>query len=113
MMSILNSRWIAPAACAFVTIAIVAAFYTANGGAAFSTDDAFINLHNAQVLRLGYDESYRGVPALVGATSGVHLALLLAFEQFVRPDTVALFMLSAFGGLAYVLGVFFMSVNIG
>ncbi|WP_456624078.1 hypothetical protein [Bradyrhizobium sp. P5_C12] len=113
MTSELESRWIDAGACALVTIAIFAIVYSVNGGAAFPADDAFINLHNAQVLRLGRDENYEGVPALVGATSGVHLALLLAFEQLVYPDTAALYVLSSLSGVAYVLGVFFMCLNIG
>lgn len=113
MTSELESRWIDAGTCALVTIAIFAIVYSVNGGAAFPADDAFINLHNAQVLRLGRDENYEGVPALVGATSGVHLALLLAFEQLVYPDTAALYVLSSLSGVAYVLGVFFMCLNIG
>src|SRR5438093_1202447 len=108
MTSGLSSRWIDAGACALVTIAIFATIYYVNGGAAFPTDDAFINLHNAQVLRLGRDENYEGVPALAGATSGVQLVLLLAFEQLVFPDTAALYVLSSLSGVAYVLGVFYM-----
>ena len=112
-MFIPESRWSVPATCALVTIAVFVVVYYANGGAAFPTDDAFINLHNAQVVRLGHDESYVGVPALVGATSGVHLALLLAVEQLVHPDTAALYVLSSVVGVAYVLGIFNMCANIG
>ena len=110
-MLILQSRSTLPAICALVTIIAFAAVYYLNGGAAFPTDDAFINLHNAQVLRLGHDESYLGVPALVGATSGLHLALLFALEQVVRPDAAALFVLGALAAIAYVLGVFYICVN--
>ncbi len=113
MTSDLTSRWTDAGSCALVTIAIFAIVYSLNGGAAFPTDDAFINLHNTQVLRLGRDGKYDGVPALVGATSGVHLALLLALEPLVYPDTVALYVLSSLSGVAYVLGVFYMCLNIG
>ncbi|RXT34653.1 hypothetical protein [Bradyrhizobium betae] len=109
----LRSRWLAPGTCALVTFAVFAIVYYANGGAAFPSDDAFINLHNARVLRLGQDETYLGVPALVGATSGAHLALLLAVEQLVYPDTAALFALGTLSGVAYVLGLFFMCRNLG
>lgn len=109
----LRGRWVAPGTCALVTFAAFAIVYYANGGAAFPTDDAFINLHNARVLRLGQDEIYSGVPALVGATSGAHLALLLAFEQLVCPDTAALFGLCTLSGIAYVLGLFFACRNVG
>lgn len=109
----MKGPWVAPFACALITIAIFTTFYYVNGGALFPTDDAFINLHNAQVLRIGHDDKYDGVPALVGATSGVHLALLLAFEQLARTDTAALFALSEVAGAAYVLGLFYMCVNTG
>ena len=112
-MLIRQRRSTIPALCALVTIIVFALVYELNGGAAFPTDDAFINLHNAQVLRLGHDESYLGVPALVGATSGLHLALLFALERWVHPDTAALFVLGASAAIAYVLGVFFVCVNAG
>jgi hypothetical protein len=112
-MSILESRSTVPGACALVTVAVFAAVCCATGGIAFPNDDAFINLHNAQVLRLGHDENYRGVPALVGATSGAHLALLLLLEQFIQPDTLALFVLGILSAVAYVLGVFYVSINSG
>lgn len=99
--------------CALITIAVFGAIFVINGGAVFPTDDAFINLHNAQVLRLGRDDSYQGVPALVGATSGLHLALLFALEHVFYSDAVALFVLGALAGLAYVLGIFYASVNVG
>ncbi|PVE24465.1 hypothetical protein DC522_10255 [Microvirga sp. KLBC 81] len=41
----------------------------------FPLDDAYITLHNARVLLEGVDRGF-GVPALVGATSPVHLALV-------------------------------------
>ena len=85
MTSELGSRWTDAGALALVTIAIFAIVYCVNGGAAFPTDDAFINLHNAQVLRLGRDENDEGVPALVGATSGVHLALLWLLSNWCIP----------------------------
>ena len=61
------------------------------GGAKFPNDDAYIALHNAQVLWAGHDSAYGGVSALVGATSGVHLALLMLFECFVPSAPLALF----------------------
>ncbi len=41
----------------------------------FSLDDAYIVLHSAQVLHLGYDPNYVGSPALLGNTSPLHLLL--------------------------------------
>ena len=112
MRPILKGQW-ATAACVFATAAIFAMVYWAIGGALFPTDDAFINLHNAQVIHDGHDERYLGVPALVGATSGVHLALLLAVEEVWLSDTVALYVLGALCGVLYVLGLFFACINVG
>jgi len=109
---ILKGQWTV-AACVFATAAIFAMVYWMIGGAVFPTDDAFINLHNAQVIHAGHDENYIGVPALVGATSGVHLALLLAIEKVVFSNTLALYLLGAFCGVAYVLGLFFTCINVG
>ncbi len=54
---------------------------------AFPFDDSYITLHNAQVLLSGTDRNYPGIPALMGATSPVHLvlvaALMLAFDPLV------------------------------
>lgn len=112
MELILKGRWTI-AAFVFATAAVFAVVYLVVGGAVFPTDDAFINLHNAQVIHDGHDENYLGVPALVGATSGVHLVLLLAIEKVVFSDTVALYVLGASCGALYVLGLFFASINVG
>ena len=98
---------------ALVTIGAFAIAYYLIGGPLFINDDAFINLHNAQVLWLGQDAAYRGVPALVGATSGLHLALLMAFESVIPNDAIALFVLGAVVAAAYVIGLFAMSLNAG
>ncbi len=64
MTPILKSRWAAPSLCVAMTLAAFALAWYTDGGSAFPSDDAFINLHNARVLRLGHDENYLGVPAL-------------------------------------------------
>ncbi len=46
------------------------------GAPVFPVDDAYITLHNAQVLLSGHDPSFPGASALTGATSSVHLALV-------------------------------------
>jgi len=51
----------------------------------FPLDDPFITLHNAQVLHWGYDPNYRGVPALAGTTSLVHLAMVWFLLFFLSP----------------------------
>lgn len=43
---------------------------------AFPLDDAYLVLHNAQVLHWGFDPNFVGVGALEGTTSSVHLALV-------------------------------------
>ncbi|WP_156944553.1 hypothetical protein [Bradyrhizobium sp. Ec3.3] len=92
--------------CFCVTLVLI-------GGAAFPGDDAYINLHNAQVLRQGFDSAYAGVPALVGATSGVHLAFLLLFEAISYSDAMALFLLGMVIAAVYALGLFDAAVNVG
>lgn len=52
----------------------------------FAIDDAWITLHNAVVLHEGRDVNFPGVPALVGATSLVHLALIAALMLFMSPE---------------------------
>jgi hypothetical protein len=51
----------------------------------FIIDDAYIVIHNVQVLISGYDVNYPGVSALSGTTSLVHLALVRFFAAFVLP----------------------------
>jgi len=46
------------------------------GPPVFPVDDAYITLHNAQVLVHGGDAHFPGVPALAGATSVVHTVLI-------------------------------------
>jgi len=99
--------------CVFTALAAFAVAYYVLGGPVFPNDDAYIALHNARVLWLGYDAAYLGVPALVGATSGAHLALLMLFECLVRDDATALFLLEAFIAAAYLLGLFAMCLNVG
>jgi hypothetical protein len=106
-------EWAGPAICVLAALTAFAVAYHLIGGPLFPNDDAFINLHNARVLWLGHDPAYRDVPALVGATSGVHLALLMLFESFIPADTTALFVLCAVIAAVYVLGLFAMCINVG
>lgn len=50
------------------------------GEPAFPLDDAYITLHNADVLLQGHDPNY-GVSPLVGATSSIHLLLIAALAR--------------------------------
>ncbi len=70
----------------------------------FPVDDAYITLHNAQVLHWGYDPNYVGTPALAGATSPFHLALVAAL-LFVLQPLWALDVAAWMGTLAFALGI--------
>jgi hypothetical protein len=78
---------------------------------AFPVDDAYITLHNAQVLLSGVDRNY-GVAALVGATSPVHL-LLVAGMMKVAPPLLASFLMSGVAVLLYGLGLARFSFQLG
>lgn len=71
----------------------------------FPLDDAYITLHNAQVLRSGHDPNYLGIPALVGATSGVHLALTACALPFFSRSEWALDAVAWVGILVYATGL--------
>lgn len=70
----------------------------------FPVDDAYITLHNAITLRAGTDASYVGVPALVGATSAVHVVLVAGLLT-VLPPLWALWASCWAGTFAYALGL--------
>lgn len=74
------------------------------GSPVFPMDDAYITLHNAQVLHWGHDPNYLGTPALAGATSAVHLALV-AFLMFALSPPMALWTSLWLATLAYALGL--------
>lgn len=74
------------------------------GHIVFPLDDAYITLHNARVVLTGRDPSFPGVPALVGATSPVHLALVAAL-MLVVPPAVASFLAGTAACVAYALGL--------
>jgi hypothetical protein len=65
------------ASVAIVFAVLVAAWTIWVGRPDFPLDDAYITLANARVVLEGRDPSY-GVPALEGATSSLHLALVAA-----------------------------------
>ena len=74
------------------------------GPPVFPVDDAYITLHNAQVLHWGHDPNYPGTPALAGATSAVHLALV-ALLMFALSPPNALWVALWLATLAYALGL--------
>ena len=68
----------------------------------YPIDDAYITLHNAQVLWSGVDPNYN-VPALVGATSLVHLFLVAMFLPLYGGLAPAI--VGFLGGVTYLIGV--------
>ncbi len=72
------------------------------GGQVLPLDDAYITLHNAEVLFSGHDVSY-GASALSGATSLFHLALTAALWPICGDATPAVVCLA--GVTLYILGV--------
>ncbi len=71
----------------------------------FPLDDAYITLHNAQILRSGHDPNYLGIPALIGATSGVHLVLVACALPFFLRSEWALDAVAWVGVLVYATGL--------
>jgi hypothetical protein len=70
----------------------------------FPLDDAYITMHNAQVVISDEDRNYPGVPALVGATSSIHLAIVTGL-MLVLPPEAASFTVNALAALLYALGL--------
>jgi hypothetical protein len=76
----------------------------------FPFDDGYIYLHNAQVLHLGYDPNYPGVPALAGSTSPIYL-LLVSLLLFILSPLWALQTAVWLGILCYALGLIKLAFN--
>lgn len=57
----------------------------------FPLDDAYITLHNAQVLHWDSDPNYLGTPALVGSTSIVHTSIVSLFLFWLSPEKAVWF----------------------
>ncbi len=70
----------------------------------FPVDDAYITLHNAQVIWWGHDPNYAGSTALCGATSAVHLGLVTMLMTVMKP-LWALHTAAWLSIIAYVLGL--------
>jgi hypothetical protein len=77
----------------------------------FPLDDAYITLHNAQVLREGVDPNY-GVSPLIGATSSVHLLLVAALAGAVGLPWASAIVAWASIGL-YLSGLLFVAQRCG
>lgn len=70
---------------------------------AYPMDDAYITLHNAQVLHDGADENFVGTPAVAGATSLVHLALVASLLPLL--GAASSYVVAWIGALLYALGI--------
>ncbi|MBN3725564.1 hypothetical protein [Burkholderia sp. Ac-20379] len=95
------------AACAAVLLAILVAPHPLF----FPLDDAYITIHNADVLLSGVDRNY-GVPPLTGATSQIHL-LLVAFAKLFLPSPAAAFAVSLTGIALYVAALARIAFQLG
>ncbi len=51
----------------------------------FPIDDAYITIHNAQVLHGMPDRNFPGIPALMGSTSAIHTVLVAALMSVFSP----------------------------
>jgi hypothetical protein len=74
------------------------------GGLAFPIDDAYITLHNADVMLSGADRNFAGASALHGATSPLHLALV-AGAALLLPLPLASLLVCLLGAALYGLGL--------
>ena len=74
------------------------------GGLAFPIDDAYITLHNVDVLQSGADRNFAGASALHGATSPLHLALVAA-AALLLPLPLASLLVCLLGAALYGLGL--------
>lgn len=86
--------------------AVLAWLYTRSvgGDPIFPVDDAYISLHNAEVLLTGDDTQFVGTPALVGSTSALHVVLSAVFQLFFTP-LWAHWVVMCLGFLAFALSV--------
>ena len=94
---------------ALAAVALAARVHYHREGTVLPVDDAYITLHNADVLRAGVDPIL-GVPALVGATSVAHTVLVAMVGAFVRGEPGAWFT-AWIGVAAYVTGVLAIAVR--
>jgi hypothetical protein len=99
-------------AASAIIAALICAWIGLHTPIAFPLDDAYITLHNAQVLRNGVDINYQGTPALMGATSLVHLALVTGFT-FVASPEIASFLVAAGAVILYVVGLARLAFDLG
>lgn len=103
--------WVAPAAIGLVWIACQIIVFRMLGDFAFPLDDAYIVLHNAQVLT-GGDRNFAGVPPLIGSTSLLE-TLAAALLLTVLSGPLTLWLLAWLGILAAATGFHQLAGNLG
>lgn len=96
---------------AIIIFVSAAAALLARDPIAFPLDDAYITLHNAQVLLSGSDPNYH-VPALIGATSPVHLALVAA-AMTLMPPVYASFTVAYLAAVLYLVALARIAFQVG
>lgn len=88
---------------ALASVSVAAVAHYRSEGTTLPVDDAYITLHNAEVLRRGIDPQF-AVAAMVGATSAAHTVLLAIIGAVVHGEAAG--WLGAWVGIAvYVTGV--------
>ncbi|MEK6347403.1 MAG: hypothetical protein V4764_07980 [Burkholderia sp.] len=95
------------ALCAVLLLAILVAPHPLF----FPLDDAYITIHNADVLLSGIDPNY-GASPLTGATSQIHL-LLVAFAKLFLPSPAAVYVVGAAGVGLYVTALARIAFQLG
>ncbi len=96
--------------CAALVLGLILLWW-ARGGWVFPLDDAYITIHNARVLIEGQDRNY-GVPALVGASSLIHLALVTAVS-LVLPGEAASYLVAGIGPVLFLAGLLTLGRRLG
>ena len=98
-----RAQWLTALALGLVVLGLAVVHARVYGEPVFPVDDAYISLHNAEVLISGSpDPQFVGTPALVGSTSIAHVVLVALFLT-VLPSLWALWTVMFLGVLAYVL----------
>lgn len=107
-----RARWVSAAGVVLLG-AVAAVLYTKQvGEPIFPVDDAYISLHNAEVLLTGDDTHFVDTPALVGSTSALHVVLSAVFQLFFEP-LWAQWVVMILGGVAFALAALRLAFVLG
>lgn len=101
---VISRRWIAYIIVFLVVLTGLCMEHLLRPVPAFPYDDPYIDLHSAQVLHVGFDSNYPGVPALFGVTSAPFVGLIYLF-LFVLSPLQALDAACWVGVFLYALGL--------